>query len=91
MKTSEHIRMEAFYEDHFPQELAFVLNWEMDDLGQYKIGFAKLAWAAWQAAQLKDFIYGNDEIMQSLQEVQRDSREQDIPNVCLCGMQETEK
>lgn len=91
MKTSEHIRMEEFYEDHFPQELAFVLNWNMDDNGQYIIGFAKLAWGAWQAAQLKDFTYGDDENVQSMSELQANQGEQDLSDVCVRGMQEAQK
>lgn len=79
MKTSEHIRMEAFYDKHFPAGLAFVLNWDMDDEGRYVIGFARLAWAAWQAAQMQDFIYGNDETLQDLLETQADPWEQDLP------------
>lgn len=75
MKTSEHTRMEEFYEDHFPQELAFILNWDMDDDGEYLIGFARLAWAAWQAAKLQDFTYGDDETVQSLLDTQTDPRE----------------
>lgn len=67
--------MEAFYEENFPQEFAFVLNWNTDGNGQYIIGFAKLAWAAWQAAQLKDFIYGDDENVLTLPETQTDSWE----------------
>jgi len=73
VKTSEHIRMETFYNEHFPAGLAFVLNWEMDEEGQYLIGFARLAWAAWQTAQLRDFTYDYDETVQELLETQTDS------------------
>jgi len=54
MKTPEQIRMESFYNVNFPTEIISCLNWELDKNGQYLIGFARLAWAAWQEAQRGD-------------------------------------
>lgn len=51
IKTDEQLRMEEFYNANFPVEFKHLLNWEIGSNGQYVIGFAKLAWAAWQASK----------------------------------------
>lgn len=81
MKTNEHFRMEAFYNAHFPAECLSVLSWEVDDDCNYLIGFARLAWAAWQAAKqehINEFV-NFDPTMQNVLETEASSGRIDLP------------
>ena len=49
---NEQKRMESFYDKYRgSKEFRFFMKWDKDEDGEYEAPFARMAWAAWQAAQ----------------------------------------
>jgi len=65
-KTAEQLRMEAFYNARLAPD-GVTIGWGLDKHSEYLAGFARHAWAAWQAAQTPSV--GGDELTNDLSEL----------------------